>query len=128
MALSNGEARLPKFSALGRIAGAQLCDNNTSAPITFFSESKAGKKGVADNSQLFPTELRGLAMGTSYNLARTAQLGAPVLVAWAVSEAGLAGGLGVPLLLALATASWVWVLPETRGITLPTLDELDPHD
>jgi len=75
-------------------------------------------------AELFPTELRGLAMGTTYNLARTAQLGAPVLVAWAVERAGLAGGLGVPLLLALATASWVWVLPETRGIKLLTLRDL----
>jgi hypothetical protein len=25
------------------------------------------------------------------------------------------------MVLALATASWVWVLPETRGIVLPTL-------
>ena len=76
-------------------------------------------------AELFPTELRGIAMGTTYNLARTAQLGAPVLVAWAVERAGLAGGLSVPLVLALATASWVWVLPETRGIALPTLRDLD---
>jgi MFS family permease len=76
-------------------------------------------------AELFPTELRGLAMGTTYNLARTAQLGAPVLVAWAVDRAGLAGGLSVPLLLALATASWVWVLPETRGIRLPSLHDVD---
>ncbi|HEV8550833.1 MAG TPA: MFS transporter [Polyangiaceae bacterium] len=73
-------------------------------------------------AELFPTELRGLAMGSVYNLARTAQLGAPVLVAWAVERAGLAGGLGVPLVLALLTASWVWTLPETRGIRLPTLE------
>ena len=72
-------------------------------------------------AELFPTELRGLAMGSTYNLARTAQLGAPVLVAWAVEHAGLAGGLSVPLVLALLTASWVWTLPETRGIRLPTL-------
>ena len=71
-------------------------------------------------AELFPTEVRGLAMGTTYNMARTAQLGAPLLVAWAVSRWDLAGGLSVPLILALATASWVWTLPETRGIPLPT--------
>jgi hypothetical protein len=27
---------------------------------------------------------------------------------------GLSGGLSVPMLLALATATWVWTLPETR--------------
>ena len=71
-------------------------------------------------AELFPTEVRGLAMGTTYNLARTAQLGAPLLVAWAVSRWDLAGGLSVPLVLAFATASWVWTLPETRGIALPS--------
>lgn len=72
-------------------------------------------------AELFPTEVRGAAMGATYNLARAAQLLAPVVVQAAVLRAGLAGGLGVPMVLALATASWVWVLPETRGIVLPTL-------
>ena len=72
-------------------------------------------------AELFPTEVRGAAMGATYNLARAAQLLAPVVVQAAVLRAGLAGGLGVPMVLALATASWVWVLPETRGSVLPTL-------
>ncbi len=72
-------------------------------------------------AELFPTEVRSLAMGTTYNMARTVQLGAPVLVSYAVAWGGLAGGLGVPFCLALATASWVWLLPETRGIALPTI-------
>jgi MFS family permease len=71
-------------------------------------------------AELFPTEVRAAAMGTTYNLARAAQLLAPVVVQAAVSHAGLAGGLSVPIVLALATASWVWVLPETRGIVLPS--------
>jgi hypothetical protein len=74
-------------------------------------------------AELFPTEVRGMAMGTTYNLARAVQLGAPLLVAWAVGWHGLAGGLSVPLLLAVATAAWVWVLPETRGIALVSLQE-----
>jgi MFS family permease len=74
-------------------------------------------------AELFPTEVRAAAMGATYNLARAAQLVAPVVVQAAVLRAGLAGGLGVPLVLALATASWVWVLPETRGIVLPTMDK-----
>jgi len=70
-------------------------------------------------AELFPTDVRAFAMGTTYNCARAAQLLAPVVVSWAVASHGLAGGLSVPLVLALGTASWVWTLPETRGIVLP---------
>jgi MFS family permease len=73
-------------------------------------------------AELYPAELRGAAMGATYNLARAAQLATPLVVAAAVTRAGLSGGLAVPAVLALATASWVWVLPETRGIALPRLD------
>jgi len=72
-------------------------------------------------AELFPTEIRGAAMGATYNLARSVQLLAPVVVAAMKLRFGLAGGLSVPLVLALATASWVWMLPETRGITLPRM-------
>jgi MFS family permease len=74
-------------------------------------------------AELYPTEIRGLAMGTTYNLARAAQLGAPVLVATMVSRYGLSGGLSVPVMLALATASWVWVLPETFRQPLRSLHD-----
>jgi MFS family permease len=72
-------------------------------------------------AELFPTEVRGAAMGATYNMARAAQLLAPVVVQFAVGLDGLRGGLLVPFVLACATASWVWVLPETRGIKLPAL-------
>lgn len=74
-------------------------------------------------AELFPDEVRSAAMGTTYNLARAVQLGAPLLVAYAVSLHGLAGGLSVPLFLAMGTAVWVWMLPETRGITLSSLGD-----
>jgi MFS family permease len=72
-------------------------------------------------AELYPSEVRTAAMGATYNLARTAQLATPVLVGVMVAHFGLSGGLAVPTVLALATASWVWVLPETRGIALPRL-------
>ena len=72
-------------------------------------------------AELYPTEVRGAAMGATYNLARSAQLLAPLVVAAAVERGGLSGGLTVPCVLALATAAWVWVLPETRGIALKSL-------
>jgi MFS family permease len=65
-------------------------------------------------AELFPTQVRNFAMGATYNGARGVQFFAPVVVAAFVSAYGLTGGLGVPLVLALATAGWVWVLPETR--------------
>jgi MFS family permease len=75
-------------------------------------------------AELFPTEIRSTAMGTTYNCARAAQLLAPVIVHQAVLRHGLAGGLSVPLSFACATAAWVWTLPETRGIALPRLGAL----
>ena len=72
-------------------------------------------------AELFPTEVRGFAMGTTYNCARAAQLLAPVVVSHAVAWNGLKGGLSVPLVLAIGTATWVWTLPETRGIALPSV-------
>jgi len=65
-------------------------------------------------AELFPTEVRNFAMGTTYNCARGVQFFAPILVSVLVDWGGLRGGLGLPLLLAIATATWVWTLPETR--------------
>jgi len=65
-------------------------------------------------AELFPTEVRNFAMGTAYNTARGVQLFAPVAVSFFVARHGLAGGLGVPVVLAVLTAAWVWTLPETR--------------
>ena len=66
-------------------------------------------------AELFPTQVRNFAMGTTYNCARGIQFLAPIVVDYFVSKYGIAGGLGVPLVLALATAAWVWTLPETRA-------------
>jgi MFS family permease len=66
-------------------------------------------------AELFPTEIRNFAMGTAYNCARGVQFFAPIVVSMFVAAHGIKGGLGVPIVLALATASWVWTLPETRA-------------
>ena len=65
-------------------------------------------------AELFPTDIRNFAMGTTYNMARGVQFFAPFIVGYFVAAHGFTGGLAVPLVLALATCMWVWVLPETR--------------
>jgi MFS family permease len=69
-------------------------------------------------AELFPTDIRNFAMGTTYNMARGVQFFAPIVVSAFVARYGLSGGLGVPMVLALATAAWVWTLPETRDRNL----------
>jgi MFS family permease len=78
-------------------------------------------------AELFPTDIRNFAMGTTYNCARGVQFFAPIVVGWVVAGHGLSGGLSVPLLLALATASWVWTLPETRARNLAAIAEPVAH-
>jgi MFS family permease len=72
-------------------------------------------------AELFPTDVRNFAMGTASNCARGVQLFAPVVVGLFVARWGLSGGLGVPMVLALLTASWVWTLPETRSRDLSAI-------
>ena len=73
-------------------------------------------------AELFPTHVRNFAMGTAYNCARGVQFFAPMVVSAFVTLDGVRGGLAVPLVLALATAAWVWVLPETRHRNLARID------
>jgi MFS family permease len=112
-------ALLPLAYAWPTLAGSPALFWSAMLTLGFGSGCTAGFGALL--AELFPTEVRATAMGAVYNLARAVQVVAPVLVGWAVGVAGLAGGLTVPLVLAVATACWVWVLPETRGIALPTL-------
>jgi MFS family permease len=66
-------------------------------------------------AELFPTQIRNFAMGTVYNTARGVQFLAPIVVGYFATAYGLSGALTVPLVLAVATAVWVWTLPETRA-------------
>ncbi|HEY3174878.1 MAG TPA: MFS transporter [Candidatus Polarisedimenticolia bacterium] len=66
-------------------------------------------------SELFPTRLRGTAMGTVYNAARGVQFAAPVVVQAISAQYRLSGGIAMAAAFALAAALWVWTLPETKG-------------
>ncbi len=72
-------------------------------------------------TELFPTAIRGTAMGTAFNLARGVQFATPVLIALVATRYGLAGGISLAALFALLTGAWVWTLPETRGRKLEVL-------
>jgi MFS family permease len=72
-------------------------------------------------AELFPTDIRNFSMGAVYNTARAVQFFAPIIVSQFVALYGLTGGLSVPLVLALATATWVWTLPETRNRDLKAI-------
>ncbi len=74
-------------------------------------------------AELFPTEVRNFAMGTAYNMARGVQFFAPIVVNMFVAAYGLRGGLSVPMVLAIATGTWVWTLPETLGRDLSRIGE-----
>ncbi len=73
-------------------------------------------------AELFPTGIRNTAMGTAFNLARGVQFATPVVIAVIADKYGLAGGISVAALFALATGAWVWVFPETRGKRLAAAD------
>lgn len=66
-------------------------------------------------SELFPTKIRGTAMGTAFNLARGIQFFTPVIIAIVATSYGLGGGISIAAIFALLTGLWIWTFPETRG-------------
>lgn len=66
-------------------------------------------------SELFPTSIRGTAMGSIYNIARGVQFVTPVIVTLFAARYGLSGGMFLAALFAAATAGWIWTFPETKG-------------
>ena len=136
--VSDRVGRRPAFTAFSLLTAAAIAplafrwETLSATPALFWATMLALGVGSGCTAgfgallaELFPSEVRGAAMGTTYNMARAAQLLAPVVVGFAVDRAGIAGGLSVPLALAMGTATWVWMLPETRGIALPSLADGD---
>jgi MFS family permease len=69
-------------------------------------------------SELFPTSIRGTAMGSAFNLARGVQFFTPVIIALMAKSYGLGGGIFLAALFALLTGAWIWTFPETKGKVL----------
>jgi MFS family permease len=66
-------------------------------------------------AELFPTRVRGAAMGSIYNIARGVQFVTPIAVTVIARRYGLAGGMSLAAVFAAATAAWIWTFPETKG-------------
>lgn len=73
-------------------------------------------------SELFPTSVRGTAMGSAFNLARGIQFFTPVAISLIATRYGLHGGIALAALFALLTGLWIWTFPETKGRKLYVLD------
>ena len=73
-------------------------------------------------SELFPTKIRGTAMGAAFNLARGIQFFTPVIIAIVAVNYGLGGGISIAALFALLTGMWIWTFPETKGRKINVLD------
>ena len=73
-------------------------------------------------SELFPTKIRNTAVGTVFNLARSAQFVTPVIITLVATYFDLSYGIAIAALFALLVGIWIWVFPETKGTVLNDLD------
>jgi hypothetical protein len=69
-------------------------------------------------NELFPTTVRGAALGVIYNLSRGVQFLAPVLIAVVATRVGFGAGIALGAPFALLAGASIWLLPETRGVRL----------
>jgi len=74
-------------------------------------------------SELFPTRMRNTIMGMLLNVTRGLQFFTPLMITALRTRMGFAAALAVGSLFAAAGAVLVWVLPETRGRLITSLDE-----
>jgi MFS family permease len=72
-------------------------------------------------AELFPTEIRGTAQGFCYNVGRLASAAAPYLIGFAADSGGLRGALAIDALFFAVAGAIVWLLPETRGVSLEAI-------
>lgn len=66
-------------------------------------------------AELFPTAIRGTAMGFAYNTGRIVSAAAPLLVGRASDEHGMAAALSITSISFLGAALLALAIPETRG-------------
>ena len=71
-------------------------------------------------NEVFPTSVRGSALGIIYNVARGVQFLAPTMIYYLAVELkwGLGGAIAISAPFAVLTGLSVWLLPETKGMRL----------
>jgi MFS family permease len=69
-------------------------------------------------NELFPTKVRGAAIGIIYNLARGVQFLAPVVITWVATFSSFGAGIALAAPFAILAGATVWLLPETKGVKL----------
>jgi MFS family permease len=69
-------------------------------------------------NELFPTTVRGAALGIIYNLSRGVQFLAPVFIAFVAARFSFGAGIALAAPFALLAGATIWLLPETKGTRL----------
>jgi MFS family permease len=87
--------------------------------VVGFGEGNWGCIGPLLN-ELFPTAVRGAALGIIYNVSRGVQFLAPVVIAFVAARVSFEAGVALAAPFALLAGASVWALPETKGIRLAT--------
>jgi MFS family permease len=78
-------------------------------------------------SELFPTRMRNTILGLLLNVTRGIQFFTPLMITALRSRVGFAAALAVGSLFAALGAMLVWLLPETRGRLITSLDQQAPE-
>ena len=89
--------------------------------LTGFGTGFFGGFGVLF-SELFPTKIRNTGVGTVFNLARGAQFVTPVIITLVATYFDLSYGIAIAAIFALLVGIWIWVFPETKGISINELN------
>jgi MFS family permease len=132
--------RRPVFSAFGTMMALGLL------PVTILWEWAARVPGLIASSmalagfgtgiwsgagtlmaELFPTRMRNTIMGLLLNVTRGIQFFTPLMITAMRERIGFAAALAVGSLFAAIGAILVWMLPETRGRLITSLDERSQH-
>ena len=72
-------------------------------------------------SELFPTKIRNTGVGTVFNLARGIQFITPVIITLVATYSDLSYGIAIAAIFAFLCGIWIWVFPETKGISINEL-------